>query len=60
LQREFRLTESAAMQLRVEAFNLLNRANYDPPINNIANAAFGRVLTSADGRQLQWLLRFSF
>lgn len=60
LQREFRLTESAAMQLRVEAFNLLNRANYDLPINNIANAAFGRVLTSADGRQLQWLLRFSF
>lgn len=60
LQRDLRLAESAVLQLRLEVFNLLNRANYDPPINNIANNAFGRVLTAADGRQMQWLLRLAF
>lgn len=60
LQRDVRLTESVALHLRLEAFNLLNRANYDPPISNIANNAFGRVLTAADGRQMQWLLRLAF
>ncbi len=60
LQRDIRLTESMALHLRLEAFNLANRANYDPPVNNIANNAFGRILTAADGRQMQWLLRLAF
>lgn len=60
LQKSLVLSERWRLELRGEAFNVLNRANYDPPINNLANVAFGRILTAADARQMQLLLRLAF
>jgi hypothetical protein len=65
-----RLSESANMQFRVEAFNLLNHANFGIP-NLIAFAGasatespigtFGRIQnTITSSRQIQLALRFSF
>lgn len=60
IHKTFRLSERARAELRAEAFNALNRTNYDAPVNNIGNAAFGNILTAADARQFQLLLRFTF
>ncbi|MCS7023514.1 MAG: TonB-dependent receptor [Bryobacteraceae bacterium] len=60
LHKHFRLGERLQAQFRVEIFNTLNRPNYETPINNLGNAAFGRILTAADPRQFQLLLKFSF
>ncbi len=42
LRRRFGLSESAAVQLRVEAFNLLNHANFGDPVRFLASPLFGR------------------
>ncbi|MBL8220892.1 MAG: hypothetical protein JNL62_16795 [Bryobacterales bacterium] len=60
IHKTFRLSEHARAELRAEAFNALNRTNYDAPVNKIGNAAFGNILTAADARQFQLLLRFTF
>ncbi|GIU73309.1 MAG: hypothetical protein KatS3mg004_0396 [Bryobacteraceae bacterium] len=60
LRQDWRLRESAGVQFILETFNLLNRINYDAPVNNVANSAFGRVLTAGDGRQFQFSLRLYF
>jgi hypothetical protein len=60
VHKQFRLTERFDLQFRAEAFNSLNRANYDPPVNNIANNAFGSILTASDPRQLQLMVRLGF
>ncbi|HEX7330908.1 MAG TPA: TonB-dependent receptor plug domain-containing protein [Pyrinomonadaceae bacterium] len=42
LRREFSLSEGLKLQLRAEAFNLLNRANFGNPNNVLANPMFGQ------------------
>ena len=41
LQRRFRLTETAGLSFRAEAFNILNHANFGNPNNNLAGPLFG-------------------
>ncbi|MBM3755968.1 MAG: TonB-dependent receptor [Acidobacteria bacterium] len=60
LQKDIRLTEHFNAQFRAEAFNTLNRANYDAPINNLGNALFGRILTASEARQFQLMLKVVF
>ncbi len=60
VHKHFRISERMGAELRGEVFNSLNRANYDAPVNNIGNAAFGSILTAADPRQFQLLLRVTF
>ncbi len=65
-----RISEAAKLQLRLEAFNLLNHANFGPPSlaafdgavdNERPLSTFGLIRnTTTSARQLQIALRFSF
>jgi hypothetical protein len=43
----------ARLEIRVEAFNLLDRANFTAPNGNRSSAAFGTITSTYDPRQLQ-------
>ena len=58
--RSLRLSEQGRVELRLEAFNLTNRANFDLPERTFGQATFGRSLSAGQARQLQLGLRFSF
>ncbi len=60
LSKNFALKESGTFQFRVEAFNIINHANFDLPNVNV-NAANGGTITQADeGRRFQAALKFTF
>ncbi|WP_031496232.1 TonB-dependent receptor [Bryobacter aggregatus] len=43
LRRTFQLTERTGLQVRADAFNLLNHANFSNPSGLLTNASFGRA-----------------
>lgn len=45
IRRQFRITEKASMQLRLEAFNALNRANLGDPQAVLSSPQFGQSLS---------------
>jgi hypothetical protein len=53
-------TEDAYLQLRVEAFNLFNRANFANPNGTLTSALFGRITVAGEPRILQFGLRYVF
>ena len=53
LLRQVRLSNTTRLQLRLEAFNLLNRANYDLPDNFLGSPTFGRILSAQSPRRIQ-------
>jgi hypothetical protein len=55
-----RLAGDARLQLRLEAFNLFNRANYDLPDAFFGSPTFGRVLSAQAPRRLQFGARLTF
>ncbi len=60
LQKRFQVTESLALQVRMESFNLLNRANYDVPDAVLTSPTFGAATAAFDSRQGQVALRLEF
>lgn len=55
------LTERANLEFRVEAFNLLNKTNFDVgQAQNINNTAFGRITTTFAPRVMQIAARINF
>jgi hypothetical protein len=48
------------VELRVEAFNLLNRTNFLAPNGNRSAAGFGTITRTYDPRQLQLGVKFNF
>ena len=63
LQEDLRLTESKALEIRLEAFNAFNHAQFYGPSSvdgNISSATFGNVVSAAAPRLVQIGLKMSF
>jgi hypothetical protein len=51
--KQVSLTADARIELRIEAFNLLNRTNFRAPDGNRSNGSFGTITQTFDARQMQ-------
>lgn len=60
LFKQFPIRERAHIQLRGEAFNVLNHANFNAPTVALGNANFGRILGARDPRQIQIAAKLVF
>ena len=60
LQKEVPVTDSSKLQLRVEAYNVLNHPNFNIPNRTAFTANFGSISSAQDSRQLQLALKFLF
>jgi hypothetical protein len=62
LFKNIRVREDMRVQLRVEAFNVLNRANFvlSSQLPSINSATFGRITSTAAPRVMQFAARFEF
>ena len=61
LMRQFRFGRAGSMDVGVQAFNLLNRTNYDQPEGYADEpATFGRILSAKAPRQVQLVARVGF
>jgi hypothetical protein len=63
LHKNVRLSESRSLELRLEAFNVFNHAQFygAAAVNgNITSASFGQVVNAAAPRQMQLAAKFSF
>ena len=56
----FPVSERIRLQFRCEAFNVLNRANFDSPIASVSNVNYGKILTAQDPRVVQLVLKVMF
>jgi hypothetical protein len=60
LLKQVPLSSRLRLQLRIEAFNLLNRTNLDLPDNFFGSPTFGQVLSAESPRHVQLGARLSF
>ena len=60
LSRQFAVGANRSLALRLEAFNLFNRANFLLP-NAVANSPeFGHIFAAGPGREIQLGVKFLF
>jgi hypothetical protein len=60
LVRAFALASAHRVELRVEAFNLLNTTQLGNPVTNLNSPTFGRILSAGDPRIMQFALKYMF
>ncbi len=60
LQKEATLYERLRLQLRLDAYNSLNHANFNLPGRIFGAANFGVISSAGDPRELQWALKLLF
>jgi hypothetical protein len=60
LHKTFNAKGRTKIQVRVEAFNVLNNVNFDLPTSSQNSGNFGKILTASDPRIMQLALRASF
>ncbi len=60
LARKFALSETWSMTFEAQAFNALNRVNFDLPQLYADQPGFGQIYSAEPARQLQFALRFGF
>ncbi len=58
--KSFRLTEGLSVQMRAEAFNLLNHTNFDLPANFVGAAGFGSISSAQSPRHIPLGLKLLF
>jgi len=58
--RDTRITENKMLELRFEAFNIFNHAQFQNPNGNIDQSTFGLITAANDPRILQIAAKFSF
>ncbi len=58
--KSFALGAGTRLQVRAEAFNVLNWKNYNNPQTNMNNADFGRITGAGRARVFQFGARFTF
>jgi hypothetical protein len=60
LVKRFRLADSKYADIRVEAFNLLNRTNFQNPNGTWGSSSFGAITNAYDKRVMQIAVRVGF
>jgi hypothetical protein len=63
LMKEFHITETLRLQLKLDSFNLLNNMTWENPSTSVTSSSFGQLtdqLTSTFGRRTQLGLRLEF
>lgn len=60
LAKTWRLPGTNELEFRWEAFNLLNRANFDLPNRTFGSPNFGRIFSAKNPREMQVGLRLAF
>jgi hypothetical protein len=60
LLKDLRITESKALEFRVELFNVFNHAQFNTPDGSILDSTFGTVLGARDARIGQLGFKFTF
>ena len=48
------------MEVRFEAFNVLNHTNFNTPTTNVSSSSFGTILSARDPRILQFAMKYVF
>ena len=61
LIKNTKLTEATSLEFRAEFYNIWNHPQFNPPVNNAADATFGEIQNSAvPPRIMQIALKFYF
>jgi Carboxypeptidase regulatory-like domain len=60
LMRRFAITEHQYIQVRAEAFNILNHAVFGNPTTTLTSSNFGKILGANDPRIMQFALKYIF
>jgi hypothetical protein len=60
LSRIFAVKESQRVEVRVDATNILNHANFMNPSGNLTSTVFGRLQQARDARVMQFALKYVF
>ena len=60
LMRRIPIMESTHVEVRAEAFNVLNHPVFGNPRSSLTDNNFGRILSAADPRIFQFALKYVF
>ena len=60
LHKTFFIREKQRLTFRAEAFNILNHAVFNLPVNSVASPTFGQIVSASDGRNVQFGLKYMF